>query len=138
MLGTRPLVHQFPGAVPALLVWAKGESERLPDLAASFSAEAATLLHALALAGDARDAQRVRQAARHLYGILGKLGVPQLCTAATTLEYLGRTTTWDPRHRWSKNSVPSSTASAPISHRSRGCATSIGSSASPPLSARPK
>ena len=91
MLATRPLVNQFPGAVPALLVWAKGESERLPDLAASSSAEAASLLHALALAVDARDAQRVRQAACHLHGILGKLGVPQLCTAATTLEYLGRT-----------------------------------------------
>ncbi len=74
-----------------MLVWAQGEPERLPDLVRGFCAEAAVLLDAVTRAVKAKDSQSIRRAAQRLYGMLTKLGVPQLCTLAASLEEIGYT-----------------------------------------------
>ena len=91
MLATSPRVHQYPGAVPALLAWAHGESERLPEFVATFCAEATSLHNQLAAAVTASDAQEVYQAACRLRRLLAHVGVPQLYAVAAALEDLART-----------------------------------------------
>ncbi len=90
MLATCPRVNRFPGAVPALLTWANGESERLPDFVATACEEATSLLHVLVEGVETGNAPNVRAAARRLHALLGHFGVPQLCTTADTIEDFAR------------------------------------------------
>ncbi len=125
MLAISPRVHQFPGAVPALLAWAHGESERLPEFVATFYGEATSLHDQLAEAVNAGDAQGVYQAATRLRRLLANVGVPQLYATAAALEDLARTTS-APRPPWWTSSGPSSPGSVRISPGNPGCGISVG------------
>ena len=83
--------HKFPGAVPALLTWADGDSEYLADLVASFCAEVPQLVRSLSREAGAGNSQAVCRAAQHLQGKLVHVGVPELGSLAATIEDLGRT-----------------------------------------------
>jgi HPt (histidine-containing phosphotransfer) domain-containing protein len=91
MLATCPSTNRFSGAVPALLVWANGDMERLADLTAGFCPNADGLDRTLSRELEASNAQEVRRAAHILDGLLSNLGVPQLRVAAATLEEFART-----------------------------------------------
>ncbi len=90
MLASCLAVNRFPGAIPALLAWADGDTERLAEQVAAFCAAARRLVGSLAVAVAADDADTVRRTARDLCAALAHFGVPQLSAAAATLEDLGR------------------------------------------------
>ncbi len=73
-----------------MLAWADGDTERLAEQVAVFCAAARPLVESLAVAVAVGDADTVRRTARDLYAALAHFGVPQLSTAAATLEDLGR------------------------------------------------
>ncbi len=90
MLATSVSANRFPGTVPALLAWVDGDTERLADLVQNFCAEAPALVQSLSRAVTARNPQEVHRSAHRLYQTLAHFGVPQLLTAAATLEDIGR------------------------------------------------
>ncbi len=91
MLTMRTEINRFPGAVPAVLSWAGGDTERLAELVECFCAQTRVLSLSLSRDLKAKDALALRRDARRLYEMLGTYGVPGLRTAAATLEDLGRT-----------------------------------------------
>lgn len=88
MLYTRPSQLRFPGAVPALLAWADGDTEGLAERVQAFRADVPRILQSVNGALKGCSAGAVRQLARDLRARLAPFGVPQIQATVGMLEDL--------------------------------------------------
>ncbi len=94
MISTSIATNRYPGAVPALLAWVDGDTERLGTLVTTFCAEAPSLVRSISRDLETGSHDGLPQKIARLQKCLEPFGVPQLRAAAASLGDLCRLKEW--------------------------------------------